>query len=144
MPAVKVAAVQASPVYYDLAKSLEKAIHFIQSAAGEGNLLLDDNCIYLTWIEMSNITSKHHFKACPGRHQTSHHSISALIRAVAETVYAFTLSIVRHFSEHSSAGAGAQLVAFPETFLPGYPAFADTSPGFALWQHKDTKELYAR
>lgn len=35
-------------------------------------------------------------------------------------------------------------MAFPETFLPGYPAFVDTSPGFALWRHKPTKELYAR
>lgn len=38
MAIIKVAAVQASPVYYDLAKTLDKAIHFIESAAAEGNV----------------------------------------------------------------------------------------------------------
>ena len=37
MPVVKVAAVQASPAYYDLAKSLEKAIHFIKAASEQGS-----------------------------------------------------------------------------------------------------------
>ncbi len=37
MTVVKVAAVQASPVYYDLAKTLEKAIHFIENAAEQGS-----------------------------------------------------------------------------------------------------------
>ena len=38
----------------------------------------------------------------------------------------------------------AQLVVFPETWLPGYPAWLDTCRDVALWNHPPMKQLYAR
>ncbi|HZS09933.1 MAG TPA: carbon-nitrogen hydrolase family protein [Blastocatellia bacterium] len=38
----------------------------------------------------------------------------------------------------------AQLVAFPETWLPGYPAWLDYCRDVALWDHPPVKKLYAR
>lgn len=36
------------------------------------------------------------------------------------------------------------LVAFGETWLPGYPAWLDYCPDAALWNHQPTKEVFAR
>ncbi len=38
---------------------------------------------------------------------------------------------------------GAQLVAFGETFLGGYPVWLDEAPGAALWDHPGTKALHS-
>jgi predicted amidohydrolase len=43
-----------------------------------------------------------------------------------------------------AAGRGAAIAAFGETFLPGYPAWLDLSPGAALWDHAPSKRAYAR
>ncbi|MGH7703070.1 MAG: carbon-nitrogen hydrolase family protein [Gemmatimonadales bacterium] len=43
-----------------------------------------------------------------------------------------------------AAGEGARIVAFPETWLPGYPAWLDSSPEAALWGHDGAKTLFAR
>ena len=40
--------------------------------------------------------------------------------------------------------AGAQLVVFPETWIPGYPAWLDVSRDVALWDHQPAKEVFAR
>ncbi|MEK6405408.1 MAG: carbon-nitrogen hydrolase family protein [Acidobacteriota bacterium] len=71
---VKVAAVQAAPVYMDLARSVEKAISLIAEAAS----------------------------------------------------------------------SGAKLIVFPETWLPGYPAWLDCCRDVALWDHEPAKKVFAR
>lgn len=38
---------------------------------------------------------------------------------------------------------GAQVVAFGETFLGGYPLWLDEAPGAALWDHPGSKALHA-
>ena len=43
-----------------------------------------------------------------------------------------------------AAGKGAQLAAFGETFLPGYPAWLDYAVDYARWDHPPTKQIYAR
>lgn len=43
-----------------------------------------------------------------------------------------------------AAGAGATLVVFPETWLPGYPAWFDYTRDAALWNHAPVKAVYAR
>jgi nitrilase len=43
-----------------------------------------------------------------------------------------------------AAKRGAHLVAFGETWLPGYPAWLDVCPGAALWENASAKEVFAR
>lgn len=38
----------------------------------------------------------------------------------------------------------AQLVVFPESWLPGYPAWLDTGRDVAVWDHQPMKRLYAQ
>jgi nitrilase len=44
----------------------------------------------------------------------------------------------------NAAKKGAHLVAFGETWLPGYPAWLDVCPEAAPWNHEPTKRVFAR
>ncbi|MGD0991413.1 MAG: carbon-nitrogen hydrolase family protein [Gemmatimonadales bacterium] len=43
-----------------------------------------------------------------------------------------------------AAKEGAQVIAFAETWIPGYPAWLDSSPDAALWGHAGGKTLFQR
>jgi predicted amidohydrolase len=43
-----------------------------------------------------------------------------------------------------AAERGATLVVFPETWLPGYPAWLDVCRDAALWDHAPTKAVFGR
>lgn len=41
-----------------------------------------------------------------------------------------------------AASAGARVVVFPETWLPGYPVWIDSAPGAALWNSPAAQALF--
>ncbi|NVJ70045.1 MAG: carbon-nitrogen hydrolase family protein [Alphaproteobacteria bacterium] len=47
---------------------------------------------------------------------------------------------IRHIEE--AANQGANVIAFAECWLPGYPLWLDFAPGAGLWDHPGSKTLY--
>lgn len=43
-----------------------------------------------------------------------------------------------------AASQGAELIVFPETWLPGYPAWLDNCRDAALWDHEPVKRIFRR
>jgi predicted amidohydrolase len=43
-----------------------------------------------------------------------------------------------------ASSLGAKLIVFPETWLPGYPAWLDCCRDVALWDHPPVKKVFAR
>jgi predicted amidohydrolase len=43
-----------------------------------------------------------------------------------------------------AAASGAQLIVFPEIWIPGYPAWLDSCRDAALWDHGPVKAIFAR
>ncbi|MBW3628057.1 MAG: carbon-nitrogen hydrolase family protein [Gemmatimonadetes bacterium] len=43
-----------------------------------------------------------------------------------------------------AARSGAELIVFPETWLPGYPAWLDVCRDAGLWDHAPVKAIFAR
>ena len=43
-----------------------------------------------------------------------------------------------------AAALGAELIVFPETWIPGYPAWLDNCRDAALWDHAPVKAVFAR
>lgn len=53
------------------------------------------------------------------------------------------LALTRELAQ-SAAARGAMLVVFPETWIPGYPAWLDLCRDVALWDHAPVKRVFAR
>lgn len=76
-------------------------------------------------------------------------SQSRVVRVAAVQAHAAFLKLEEtvarlEFWTAKAAGEGAQLVAFPETWLPGYPAWLDDAPGAALWEHAGARAVFQR
>jgi predicted amidohydrolase len=61
---------------------------------------------------------------------------------VQPTLDAGLAATVRLIGDASAAGAG--LVVFPETWLPGYPAWLDVCRDVSLWDHEPVKRVFRR
>jgi predicted amidohydrolase len=74
---------------------------------------------------------------------TTRRTVAAVVQAEQASQLEGALEITR---ERTAAAAqdGAELVVFPETWLPGYPAWMDYSRDFGLWDHPPVKAIYAR
>src|SRR5262245_46312513 len=69
--------------------------------------------------------------------------IAAVQAAPAFLDLAGTLDVLDTWARKAAA-EGARIIAFPETWLPGYPAWLDSSPSAALWGQKEAKQLFQR
>lgn len=61
----------------------------------------------------------------------SSHDLSTALEATADLA-------------RDAASQGATLVAFPETWIPGYPVWMDVCRDVALWDHAPAKAVFAR
>jgi nitrilase len=68
---------------------------------------------------------------------------AAIVQAEVSPTLEAGLERTRQLTHHAAA-LGAQLVVFPETWLPGYPAWLDVCRDVNLWDHAPTKAVFAR
>ncbi|MCH9008930.1 carbon-nitrogen hydrolase family protein [candidate division KSB1 bacterium] len=54
---------------------------------------------------------------------------------------AASLEKARTLAEQAAVN-GAEVIVFPETWLPGYPVWLDFAPNAGLWDHPPAKQLY--
>lgn len=69
--------------------------------------------------------------------------IAAVVQAEVATDVEAGLDLTRQKAMEAARG-GAELIVFPETWIPGYPAWLDLSRDAALWDHAPVKAIYAR
>lgn len=67
----------------------------------------------------------------------------AIIQAELAPSIAEGLALTRSLALEA-AEQGARLVVFPETWLPGYPAWLDNCRDAALWDHEPVKQVFRR
>jgi predicted amidohydrolase len=68
---------------------------------------------------------------------------AAIVQAEVATDLAAGLDLTR-LKSREAAAHGAELIVFPETWIPGYPAWLDVCRDAALWDHAPVKQVFAR
>jgi nitrilase len=67
----------------------------------------------------------------------------AVVQAEVSPTFADGLERTTSLAREAAA-QGAQVIAFPETWIPGYPAWLDTCRDVAIWNNPAVKEVFAR
>ena len=70
-------------------------------------------------------------------------TIAAIIQAEVAPNLDACLELTR-VKALEAAAKGAELIVFPETWIPGYPAWLDVCRDSALWDHAPVKAVFAR
>jgi nitrilase len=69
--------------------------------------------------------------------------VAAIVQAEVAADVEAGLELTREKSLEAAA-SGAELIVFPETWIPGYPAWLDSCRDAALWDHGPVKAIFAR
>jgi predicted amidohydrolase len=70
-------------------------------------------------------------------------TVAAIVQAEVAADLGSGLELTRQKALEAAA-AGAELIVFPETWIPGYPAWLDSSRDAALWDHAPVKAVFGR
>jgi nitrilase len=77
-------------------------------------------------------------------HTDSRNTVTAaVVQAESPPTLAAGLARTRELA-HEAARSGASIIAFPESWIPGYPAWLDCCRDVALWDHVPVKTVFAR